>query len=364
MSALTDTLYLAWIIGTKDILEALRNKSTRNNLVVMAGMVFFFYWLAVVRPFDRDVSVVVYDAGHTSLAIETVKLADGATYTFHRAASLPDMENKMAYRNLGLALPADLDQTLAAGGTPDLKGFVFWADRKNVAALEARYSLAFSQILGRPARVVIGAAAGEGIVIPQANADGMHSNLANQLVYFVFWTALSSVPYLMWEERQSKTLDALLTSPASPGQVVLGKALAGLFYVLVVGGTALALFSPYIVHWGAALAAFAAYVLFAVGIALAVGIFINSIRQLGLWSVAIILSLVIPALFHMEANLKPAVRTVLSLFPSAALANLFRFGCSTGVAPANWLPDLALVMGSIGLTYGLIVWKVSRADRE
>ena len=88
-------------------------------------------------------------------------------------------------------------------------------------------------------RVVIG----QNIIIPQADVDGMQTNVAYLMIYFVFSTALMLIPYLMLEEKQTKTLDALLTSPASPGQVVLGKALAGFFYILVIGGLAIALFS-------------------------------------------------------------------------------------------------------------------------
>ena len=160
------------------------------------------------------------------------RLGDGAKYSFREASSLPEMEQKMAYQNLGLVLPADFDQTLASGGTPTLSGYIFWVDRMKVAELEAKYSQAFSEILGQPVQVVIG----QNIIIPQADADGMQTTVTYLMVYFVFSTALLLIPHLMLEEKQTKTLDALLTSPASPGQVVLGKALAGFFYILVIGG--------------------------------------------------------------------------------------------------------------------------------
>ena len=41
------------------------------------------------------------------------------------------------------------------------------------------------------------------------------------------------VPSLLFEEKETKTMQALLVSPASIGQVVVGKALAGAFYILV-----------------------------------------------------------------------------------------------------------------------------------
>ena len=302
--------------------------------------------------------MVVYDEGDTSLTIEAVTLADGTKYSFREASSLQEMETKMANQNLGLVLPADFDQTLASGGTPTLSGYIFWVDRMKVTELEAKYSQAFSEILGQPVQVAIG----ENIMIPQANADGMQTTVTYQMVYFVFSTALLLIPYLMVEEKQTRTLDALLTSPASPGQVVLGKALAGFFYILIIGGLALALFSLYIVNWVLALAAFLGYALLAVGLGLAVGSFIKSMKQSGIWMVVLILFLVIPPLFYMEPNLKAGIRMVLTWFPSSALASLFRYSCSTGVTPAQFLPNLAIAMASIVMVFGLVVWKVRRSD--
>ena len=359
MRSLMDTLYIAWIIGTKDILDALKNKSSRSNIILMIGMVVFFYWLGSLRPFDKDVSVVVYDQGHTSLTIEKTTLGDGATYSFMDASSLQEMETRMGNRNLGLVLPPDLDESLASGATPILSGYVFWVDRMKVAELEAKYSQAFSEILNTPVQVVIG----QNIIIPQADVEGMQTTVAYQMVYFIFTIALLLIPHLMLEEKQTRTLDALLVSPASPGQVVLGKALAGFFYVLVIGGFALALFSLYIVNWALALSAFLGYALLAIGLGLAVGSFIKTSKQSGIWMVVLILFLVIPPLFYMEPNLKPGIRVFLTWFPTSALASLFRFSCSTGVTSTQFLPNLAIAILSIGIVFGLVIWKVQRSDR-
>ncbi|MFH2038618.1 MAG: ABC transporter permease [Chloroflexota bacterium] len=359
MNTLIDTLYMTWIIGSKDILDVLKSKSSRTNLLLMIGMVVFFYWMGTLRPFDKDISVVVYDEGNTNLMIDKVSLEDGAQFSFREASSLHDMEAKMANQNLGLVLPADLDQIRTGGGTPVLKGYIFWVDRMKVAALEAKYSLAFSEILGQPVQVIIGG----NIVIPQADADGMQTTIAYQMIYFIFTIALLLIPQLMLEEKQTKTMDALLTSPASPGQIVLGKALAGFFYILVTGGLALALFSRYIVSWGLAMAAFLGIALLAIGLGLVVGSFIRSMKQVGLWMLVLMLLLVIPPLFYMESNLKAGIRMFLTWFPSSALASLFRFSCTTGVTMAQILPNLAVVVISIALTFGLVIWKVRRSDR-
>jgi len=359
MNTLIDTLFMTWIIGSKDILDVLKSKSSRTNLLLMIVMVVFFYWMGTLRPFDKDISVVVYDEGNTNLMIDKVSLENGAQFSFREASSLHDMEAKMANQNLGLVLPADLDQIRTGGGTPVLKGYIFWVDRMKVAALEAKYSQAFSEILGQPVQVIIGG----NIVIPQADVDGMQTTIAYQMIYFIFTIALLLIPQLMLEEKQTKTMDALLTSPASPGQIVLGKALAGFFYILVTGGLALTLFSRYIVRWGLAMAAFLGIALLAIGLGLVVGSFIRSMKQVGLWMLVLMLLLVIPPLFYMESNLKAGIRMFLTWFPSSALASLFRFACTNGVTVAQILPNLAVVVISIALTFGLVIWKVRRSDR-
>lgn len=358
MKTLADSLYIAWVVGTKDILDALKNKGSRNNLIIMILMVVFFYWLSDIRPFDKKVSVVVYDASSTSLVLETVKLSNGTEYTFRQAASLEDMQNKMANQDLGLVIPTDFSQNLTPGNKGTLEGYIFWVTRTKVAALEAKYSQGFTEILNQPVQIVIG----DHIVVPQANADGQQTNVTYLMVYFVFTTALLLIPHLMMEEKQTKTLDALLTSPASPGQIVLGKALAGFFYILVIGGLALVLFSLYIVNWVIALAAFLGYALLAVGLGLLVGSLIKSMKQLGSWMLVLLLILMIPPLFYTAPNLKEGVRLVLTWMPTSALASLFRFACSTGYTVQQILPNLAIAVLSIGIIFGLVIWKVRRSD--
>ena len=113
---LMDNLYVAWAIGLKDIVDALKNKATRTNIILIMGMVVFFYWASTLRPFDKRIDTAVYDEGHSSLTSGTVELADGYTFRFYKATSVHEMERMMGYKQLGVVIPADFDQTLASGG--------------------------------------------------------------------------------------------------------------------------------------------------------------------------------------------------------------------------------------------------------
>ena len=83
MKTFLDNLYMAWAIASKDIVDALKNKNTRINIILMMGMVVFFYWASTLRPFDKRIDTVVYDEGNSNLTSGTAELADGYTFRFY-----------------------------------------------------------------------------------------------------------------------------------------------------------------------------------------------------------------------------------------------------------------------------------------
>jgi ABC-2 type transport system permease protein len=352
---------MAWAIGSKDILSALKNKSTRTNILVMLGFVVFFSCYANQRPWDKRIDAVVYDKGSTNLGFDAPQLADGYTFELYEAASMQEMKRTMAYKGAGLAvgivLPSDFDQAFEASGELTLDGYVLWVHRGKVAKWEALYSEKFSELLGRQVRVEIG----QNIVIPPADAQSTSTNFT--LLFAIFWMAFMVVPNLMLEEKRTKTLDALLVSPASAAQVVMGKALAGLFYVGLIGGLSFALNWAYVTDWSLALVAFLVTGVFAIGSGLALGSFLKSAQQLNLWGLVINFLLLSPALIALDPLLTEGLRAVFSWLPTTALAKMFQFSFSGGVTPAQLWSNLAVALGWAGLSFAAVVWKVRRSDR-
>jgi len=198
-----DSLYIAWTIARKDIGEALKNKNIRINIVVLLGLIVFFYWMSTPRPFDKRINVVVYDEGNTSLTIENAKLEDGTEFIFYEASSMEDMKRKMAYKELGLVLPVDFDQILEAGGEPKLEGYIFWVHRSRVAEFETKYSQKFAELLGQPLRIHIG----DNIVIPYSDVET--NSVPFHMLFTLLWMSVSIVPHLMMEERNVEEPEAV-----------------------------------------------------------------------------------------------------------------------------------------------------------
>ena len=354
---LTDNLYMAWTIARKDIVDAFKIKSTRTNIILIMGMVVFFYWASTLRPFDKRIDTAVYDEGDSNLTGRTVELADGYTFRFYKAASVHEMERMMGYKQLGVVIPADFDQTLASGGEPTLSGYVLWVHRTRVAELEVKYSDKFTELLGQPVRVEIG----ENWIMPAPDVEtsGVHFHI----LFATLFVVISLVPALMLEEKRTKTLDALLVSPASAGPVVLGKALAGVFYALLGGGLFFALNWAYVTHWGLALLAFVCCTLFSIGLALALGSFIQSQQHMVIWMLPVVFVLIVPSFFSQEPNLAPGLKAVFSWLPTSALVRIFQFSMSGSAPLDQLLANLAIALGSTALVFAVVVWKVRRLDR-
>jgi len=357
MKTFLDNLYIIWAIGSKDIMDALKNKNTCTNLILMMGMVVFFYWASTLRPFDKRIDTAVYDEGNSSLNVGTAELTDDYTFRFYEAASIHEMERMMGYKQLGVVIPADFDQTLASGGEPILSGYILWVHRARVEELEAKYSDKFTELLGQSVRVEIG----ENFIIPAPDVES--SGVHFHILFATFFVAITLVPALMLEEKRTKTLDALLVSPASAGQVVSGKALAGLFYVLLGGGLFFALNWAYVTNWGLALLAFLGCALFSIGLALAMGSFIQSRQHMVIWMLPVMFVLIVPAFFSQEPNLAPGLKALFSWLPTSALTNIFQFAMSSHAPVDRLLTNLAITLVSTALVYAAVIWKVRQADR-
>ncbi|MCP4284137.1 MAG: ABC transporter permease, partial [Gammaproteobacteria bacterium] len=165
------------------------------------------------------------------------------------------------------------------------------------------------------------------------------------------------------EEKQTRTMDALMVSPANVGQVVTGKALAGLFYVVLTGGLFFALHWVYITNWGLALLAFLLCGSFSIGLALAVGNLAGTPQQLAVWLPPLVILLIVPSIFAGFANLAPGLKVLFSWLPSTALVHIFQYTMSSQVPVDQFLFDLFISLASIILVYGVVVWLVRRADR-
>jgi len=359
---IVDNLHIVWTIASKDILESLRNKLIISLILGMGFMLLMpkLMGLMLVPP---ETPVLVHDPGESRL---TAELENSDQYQVQRARSLTEVEQVIGSTGFGLGvefglvMPDDLDQVLEAGGQPELDGYVAWANRMKASQLKTGFEEQFEEMVGQPVHINV-----EGnIVYPPSDSGLWLLMVTITPVIVILMMGIQLVPTLLFEEKQTKTMEALLVSPASISQVVVGKALAGLFYVIVAASVVFAINWAGVVHWEVVLLFVLGIGVFSVGVGLVLGSFFE--RQQDVVGLTMLLIVVfIGALFAnmLGMDIPMVVQAMLPWVPSVALAEIIRSVFLENVPWGEILTKLGSVIAISTLLYMSVVWKVRRSDR-
>lgn len=159
-------------------------------------------------------------------------------------------------------------------------------------------------------------------------------------------------------------MDALKVSPASAGQLVMGKALAGSFYILLAG---VLFFYPKLGlchELGFSAPGLPGLCLFSIGLALAFGSFFE--RQQDVIGLTMLLLLVfIGAMFvdMFGLTVPDIVQSMLPWIPSVALMEIIQLVFLESIPWVQVWTNLGSVLAISALLYAVVIWKVSRSDR-
>jgi ABC-type multidrug transport system permease subunit len=353
-------LRITWAIAAKDIVDAVRNKMVVTLFVAALCTVMMSQALPLFVSLSGKSVVVIYDAGESRLA---TALQQSDQFQVRQVDSQAEMEALLIDLNataLGVVVPADFDAELSSGQAPQVDGYVTWAKRAKARELKADFEQQAGELLGRPVRIDIGGH----VVYPTPDSPGVLGMFAGTLVMMIFIVGGFVVPHLAIEEKRTRTMDALLISPVGIGQVVVGKALAGLFYCLVAGGAAVALQWAAFAHWGLVISVVVLGSLFVVALGLLMGNLFEDAQQMGFW-MAIPMLVLFSAMFVPDLGLEmPSfLSALLYWLPTTAMMRVFRLSFTGGATMARALPDLGAVLGFALVLYGVVIWQVRRMDR-
>ena len=359
---IADNLYEVWIIASKDIVDALKNKLILSLMIGVAVMLLMpkAMRMMLVSPVT---SVVVYDQGESQL---TRDWEAGDQVQVQRVNSAQDLEDVVGETGFspgtefGLKIPANFDLTLAAGGQPELEGYVSWANRGKAEGFKTEFEGQIEAALGRAVNINL-----EGnIVYPHTSSTVWLLMVTVIPVTVILMMGINLVPSLLFEEKETKTMEALLVSPASISQVVVGKALAGLFYSIASASVVLIINWQGVVHWDVALLFMLMIGVFGVGVGLVLGSYFEHQKDMVGLSMILLMVFIGAMIADMVGLEVPAaVEWVLTWVPSVALADVLRYVFLENVSWTDvWLKMGSVLVISIPL-YLLVVWKLRTVDR-
>jgi ABC-2 type transport system permease protein len=354
-----DNLNIIWTIASKDIVDALKNKVVISMVIMLSIMLLVPKMLPLI--FEQPQTVLpVYDMGASRLVVELKNTPDISVQALRSEQELHSALCGAMYPLIGLRIPADFDQAIAAGEQVELQGYVCWSKRYQVSELRSKLEEILSQSLSQPVTIHI-----EGNIVYPPSDGVLSLSLATvNSVLMILMMGIFLVPSLLFEEKETKTMQALLVSPASIGQVVIGKALAGSFYILVTAVMIFAISWVDVTHWGMVMLFVLSGGIFSVAMGLVMGSFFEKQQDIVGWMTALLLLLVGTIFVYMLGVELPAiVESILPWMPSVALAEICHAAFSETVPTTQVLTNLWIVLTISLPLYVLIIWKVRRSDR-
>ncbi len=350
-------LRIIWTVAAKDIVDAIRNKTTLSVILGVLMFTLSSQALPLLTRLSTEHRAVVY-AQDTAL-IAALKKSDGLQ--LRPVASQQELEQTLSEAmvgTLGLVIPAPMPDA----NPVRLDGYrVHWVAPSELDETRALVERRLTALAEVPVQIDLTGHA----VYPQPNADGRPLMAALALANAILIMGAIIVPYAIIEEKETHTLDALLVSPATAGQVIAGKAVAGLVYGLLAAGVVLLFNGALVVHWGIALLAVLSGTCLAVAVGLWLGSLFDNPQTMGLWMGLVLLVLLGPILLAqaMSANWPALLRAVMPWVPTVHMSRLFRISFAASVPFDQVLVSLGLMGSSTALLLALASWKVRRQDR-
>ena len=346
-------------ITRKDVIDAIRHRYLLTALVTPLFVALLF---RVMLPGDynrKPQSLVVHAAAGSGLVAE---LRNTPQVTIVEAASADATVSEVQKRKAvgGLVVPANFDADLAAGNQPQLTIYV--NNQKNLFE-----QAAFRRLVNQTVRSVAKQPEPANLVWvdvdkkendPLRDAANMEQVFLPMLLILTFgMTGAFVVPLLIVEEKEKRTLDFLLSSPASLNDIIAGKALTGVVYTLLIGGVLVVINRQLIRNWPLTILTLVLGLVFVVGVGLVVGSLLKNTMQVNTWASFVLIVLLAPS--FPSIGITAWFDKAMHLIPTYYLSEALRLSMAGTITSQLWI-NLAVLLGC---TFGVFAgawWALHR----
>jgi hypothetical protein len=122
-SSLSENLRIIWAITAKDMLEALKNRTTLSVVVIALLMVITYRYFPSLTMGSSSSNLLVYDAGPSSYwaALDASEDPEAEVHGPYPTQRMMEHDLRKGFvPELGLVIPEDFDQQVAAGAEVEL----------------------------------------------------------------------------------------------------------------------------------------------------------------------------------------------------------------------------------------------------
>jgi ABC-2 type transport system permease protein len=359
---LAESLRVIWAIAAKDIVDAIKNKTTISIIIGVAFLLLSGQAMPLLLKLQAIPRAYYFDVGESKLISDLAKNREFQLISMPSQEEVAKSVGESSGAVLGIIIPVDFDQKSRRRAEVELEGsFVHWAKFEDVEDAVAFFEEKISEYSDTPVAINIDGNA----VYPAPDADGQPFMFTLSLVVATITIGAFLVPLLMVEEKEKHTMEALMVSPASYGQVVLGKTIAGIFYCLTAAAVVFAINSAMVSQWWVAILAILVGACFTVAVGLFVGMLFDHQGTMNLWLGLILLLLLMPVFLDqaMGDKLPEVIRVVVPWLPSVALSNLIRISLTNNIMLDQIGLNIGIIMAFAILILTAVAWRLRNLDR-
>ncbi len=359
-------LTIIFTIFRKDLRDAIRDSRILVALLVPLG-IGLAYFVIFPDSVARPSATIAYSAPSDTSLPTALRSIVGHTMdlTLIHVASQAEVQQRVQNNqaDLGLAVPSGFDKAIEQGKAPVL--IVVQPESPSTSASYVLGALdpALRQMAGQHTVAAIQIAT---VNTPQTGAGAIFFTIGlrryfvlTSLVMLIGMITMLAVPTVLAEERDKKTLEALMLVASYP-EVIVAKALLGIAYLGSAVLVLLALTRVGPTHLLPFIGGIGLLSVAMIGYGLLLGSFLSA-NQLNTWGSLFLIPVIIPG-FFMAAPLPTALEPILLVLPSTHAMRLLLNGMSTTPLYGNmWVSALVIILwGAVG--FALVAWRLKRQE--
>lgn len=344
-------------IAQKDLIDAIRNRYLLVALLTPLSIALIMRLMLPGIDGVSNLTIVVHDPSVSTLvsklrAVPQVKVVDAQS-----AATARDEAEKIKAAG-ALVVPANFDADVAGGKQPKL--IVYVNNKKNIIEQANFKSLVKQQVealVQRPPPVELS------WINIQEETDSERGFSLNQillplLLLLTFgMTGAFVVPLLLVEEKEKRTMDFLLTSPAKLTEVIAGKALTGIVYSALIAAVLLALNRQMVGNWPLTTLSILLGLLLVVAIGLLMGSLFQTTMQVNTWASLVLLVLMAPSFSFPGSPL--GLQSVMRFIPTYYFVESLKLSLA-GTGSLRMWGHLAVVLACTVAAFFAVTWALRR----
>lgn len=346
-------------IALKDIVQAIKDKIILGVIIGVFLLILPSQLLPLILQNESIPLAVIYSPEPLSLADDLAKLPDTSAFFVNSLEKLQDELASGRSFTIGLALPENFTEKVSSKATIQIDAFFpHWTKPEEIKPLVQHFEDKIHQLTESPIEITII----DDQVHPDEDTLGSQVMFILQMINAVMTIALVLVPQLIMVEKERHTLDALLVSPASLADLIIGKGLVGVFYASIAVLIVILLNTKFIAHWPLLLVSAFSGVTFAVLVGLLIGLIFNNFQQATLAMSIIVMIAIGPAFVKLivTANLPRILDLLVNWLPSGQLADLLLMSLMKSFEIKPVLLGLGSIWAANFILFGINLWKIKQ----